>query len=133
MPRQSTFIGALKDPYQDVILYHVAAKVDLKWNSSAMLPITGENAFVKVNNVKNSGLSLFKPTTNTYETGSYNVKAPIEEDTWLNGRQVFYLPQFANSNCTYNVKIGDKPAENVTFSPATTNGFTSWLRWLRKY
>lgn len=130
---QSTFIGALKDPYQDVILYHVAAKVDLKWNSSVMLPITGDNAFVKVNSVKATDLSLFKPTTNVYETGSYNVKAPIEEDTWLNGRQVFYLPQFANSDCTYNVKIGDKTAENVTFSPATTNGFTSWLRWLANF
>ncbi len=131
--KQETFIGALKDPYQDVILYHVAAKVDLKWNSSTQLPVTGDNAFIKVNNVKNSNLSLFKPTTNTFETGSYNVSAPIEEDTWLNGRQVFYLPQFATPNCKYNVKIGDKDAEDATFAPATTNGWTSWLRWLRKY
>lgn len=122
---QSTFIGALKDPYQDVILYHVSAKVDLKWNSSAML-----SGNVSVNNVMSTNLSLFKPTNNSSaESANYTVTNAIDEETMFNGRQVFYLPQFK----TYNVTVGNKDAEDVTFSPATTNGFTSWLRWQRKY
>lgn len=122
---QSTFVGALKDPYQDVILYHVAAKVDLKWNSTAML-----SGNVSVNNVKSSNLSLFKPTANPATgTANYTVTNAIDEETMFNGRQVFYLPQFN----TYNVTVGNKPAEDVTFSPATTNGWTSWLRWLAKF
>lgn len=121
---QSTFVGALKDPYQDVILYHVAAKVDLKWNSTAML-----SGNVSVNNVKSTNLSLFKPTANASATNAnYTVTNAIDEETMFNGRQVFYLPQFN----AYNVTVGSA-TENVTFSPATTNGWTSWLRWLAKF
>lgn len=130
---QSTFVGALKDPYQDVILYHTAAKVDLKWNSSAKL-----SGNVSVNNVKSTNLSLFKPTANhTTGTANYTVTNAIDEETMFNGRQVFYLPQFN----TYNVTVGGKMVESVfnpntedvTFAPATTNGWTSWLRWLAKF
>ncbi len=131
----ATFVGALTDPMQDVYLYHTAAKVDLQWNSSTTLPVTGESAYVKVNNVNASGLSVFKPITNTYsESGTYNVQSPIEDDRWINGRQVFYLPQFANNTCQYKVTIGDKTQETVNFSPVPVSvGFTSWLRWLKKY
>lgn len=131
----ATFVGALTDPMQDVVLYHTAAKVDLQWNSSTTLPVTGESAYVKVNNVNASGLSVFKPITNTYsESGTYNVQSPIEDDRWINGRQVFYLPQFANNTCQYKVTIGNKTQETVNFSPVPVSvGFTSWLRWLKKY
>ena len=128
---QSTFIGALKDPYQDVILYHVAAKVDLKWNSSAML-----SGNVSVNNVMSTNLSLFKPTNNSSaESANYTVTNAIDEETMFNGRQVFYLPQFNTYNVTVggNVQDGSDGHPLVTFTPATTNGWTSWLRWLKKY
>lgn len=122
---QATFVGSLKDPYQDVILYHTAAKVDLQWNSTAK--ITGD---VKVNNVYSTNLSLFKPTANpTTGTANYTVTSTLEADRFNYGRQVFYLPQFN----TYNVKVGSKDAADITFSPATTNGFTSWLRWQKVY
>lgn len=134
------FVGKLTEPYQDITLYHTAAKVDLKWNNETdtPLPTTGANNQIKVNSVKDTGLFLFKPTENTYETGSYTVSAPITTGTMWNGRQVFYLPQFANSadpasSCKYNVTIGNKDAEDVNFSPSTANGFTSWLRWLKTY
>ena len=129
-----TFVGKLTDPYQDVILYHTAAKVDLQWNSTAK--ITGD---VKVNNVYSTNLSLFKPTANTSATtANYTVTSTLEADRFNYGRQVFYLPQFN----TYNAWIGSKVVdttpqaihdETVTFSPATTNGFTSWLRWQKVY
>lgn len=135
---EATFSGNLKNPIQDVILYHTAAKVDLKWNSTNALPTTGDNNTVKVKNVKDTNLFLFKPTENTYDSGSYTytVSAPITIGTQWNGRQVFYLPQFANPNCSYDVTIGSNPhtgANEVKFSPSTANGFTSWLRWLKTY
>lgn len=124
----ANFVGKLTDPYQDIILYHTAAKVDLKWNSTTML--SGD---VKVSDVKNTGLSLFQPTTNANTSGSYTVTSAIEADRMYNGRQVFYLPQFVNPNCTYSVKVGAKDAEDADFTPTTTKGFTSWLRWLKTY
>lgn len=131
-----TFVGKLISPYQDIILYHTAAKVDLLWNSAAAL-----SGSVSVNSVKNEGLSLFKPTTNTWVAGSYTVSTSLTEETKWNGRQVYYLPQFANSAepasaCKYDVTVGEHThtgVSMVTFSPATTNGFTSWLRWQKTY
>lgn len=122
----SSFVGNLgSDYFKDIILYHVAAKVDLKWNST--LTLTGN---VSVNNVKNTNLYIFKPTENTYDTGSYTATSTIGGDQQYNGRQVFYLPQFAT--CKYNVTVGSNTGD-ITFAPATTNGFTSWLRWLKKF
>lgn len=121
----TNFVGNITDPMQDVTLYHVAAKVDLKWNSTSAIES------VSVNNVKNSGLYIFKPTENAYATGSYTETQTMDVDQQYSGRYVFYLPQFTN-NCTYKVKLGNKAAD-ITFTPATTGGFTSWLRWLKKY
>ncbi|MCQ2536691.1 MAG: hypothetical protein MJ110_06975 [Lachnospiraceae bacterium] len=132
----ATFVGALTDPMQDVILYHTAAKVDLKWNSTTALPIEGDYRYVKVNNVASTGLSIFKPTVNTGATGSYTVSTPFDEDTRYYGRQVYYLPQFNTYDVTVGSNVQDGSDEShplVTFSPATTNGFTSWLRWLKNY
>lgn len=128
---EADFVGNLgADYFKDIILYHVAAKVDLQWNSATMLPITGEDAFVKVNNVKSTKLSLFHPTDNSAaETATYTVTSPIEADRMYNGRQVFYLPQFN----TYYVKVGGNDAADITFTPSTTNGWTSWMRWLEKF
>lgn len=128
------FSGNITDPIQDVILYHVAAKVDLKWNSSTAIKT------ISVNKVKNTGLYLFKPTENVFDaeggyTASHTFNDDNEMDQQYNGRYVFYLPQFQRTNCTYNVTLGSGSPENITFYPleiSTYGGFTSWLRWLKK-
>lgn len=127
---EKNFSGDLKNPVQDVFLYHVAAKVDLNWNSAN--PLTPTTDKVSVNNVNSTGLKLFTPTAAGGSGANYTVQNSITEGTMVNGRQVFYLPQF-NS---YNVSIGahsynTSGSNPVTFSPATTNGYTSWLRWLK--
>lgn len=121
-----TFVGNLKNVVKDVFLYHVAAKVDLKWNdANGMTPSTHN---VSVSNVVSSGLSLFKPTTNNNTSGDYTVTTPITWGTFNNGRQVYYLPQFSDN--TYNVTIGDKTS-NIQFKETSTDGgFTSWYRAL---
>lgn len=121
----TNFPGDLTDPMQDVILYHVAAKVDLKWNTAT--PFTPETHKVKVISVNNTGLSLFNPTTAGGSGAGYTVSTDITPGTMVNGRQVFYLPQFNSYNATVGTFNG-----NVEFSPVTTNGYTSWLRWLKK-
>lgn len=135
----ASFIGNLgADYFKDIILYHVAAKVDLKWGSStSVMGSTEATNKVSVNNVANENLSLFQPATKNGTTGfvdgdssnNYTVTSLIEDDREYNGRQVYYLPQFN----IYNVTVGNKTPGNITFTPATTNGFTSWLRWLKKF
>lgn len=129
-----SFVGDLTDPIQDVILYHVAAKVDLEWNSTTAINT------VSVNDVKNSGLYMFQPTMNTYASGSYTETKDLTTDVnlWYNGRTSFYLPQYVNSlspssNCKYNVTLGGSSPEDITFDNLSTEGgFTSWLRWLKQ-
>ncbi|MBQ0049046.1 MAG: hypothetical protein KBT12_02225 [Bacteroidales bacterium] len=117
----TTFVGDVTDRYQDVTLYHTAAKVDLKWNSATKMT----NGNVSVNNVQSSDLSLFSPTSNAASNKKdYTVSAPLTTDKVYNGRQVFFLPQFAN----YNVTIGEQTSD-IEFTPPT-EGFTSWLRAL---
>lgn len=118
----STFVGDVTDRYQDIVLYHTAAKMDLKWNSAEKIATTG---VVGVNEVHSTELSLFSPTNNgTTGTVNYSVSAPITADKQYNGRQVFFLPQFAH----YNVTIGAKTSDIEFTAPA--EGFTSWLRAL---
>lgn len=112
-------------PSADVTLYHVAAKVDVQWNSATQLPTT--NSYVSVNDVNNTGLYYFKPTENgTNASGSYTVKEAITPGTIYIGRQVFYLPQFADP--TYSITTGTGHTNSITFTPSTTNGWTSWLK-----
>lgn len=131
-----SFVGDLTDPIQDVILYHVAAKVDLEWNSTTAI----KN--VSVNSVKNEGLYMFQPTMNVHASGTctYDATKDLTTDVnlWYNGRTSFYLPQYVNStsptssSCKYNVTLGSGP-EDITFDNLSTEGgFTSWLRWLKQ-
>ncbi len=125
----ATFIGNLNEPIKDIILYHVAAKVDLKWNSPTAL-----SGNVSVNEFQKDKISIFQPTKNG--TGDFIGTTTATESTALtvgtqwNGRQVYYLPQ--PSNGTYNVTVGAN-TQNVTFTPNTDGGYTSWLRWLKQY
>lgn len=107
----------------DLTLYHVAAKVDVQWSFSTAI---STDSYVSINNVKNSDVYLFKPTENTWESGSYTVSEQITPGTMWNGRQVFYLPQFANPNSKYNITVGT--TTDVTFTPSVENGWTSWLK-----
>lgn len=130
-----TFIGNLHDPMQDIFVYHVAAKVDLKWNSSTRMDPANDK--VKVNEFQSANLSMFMPIKNGTDQATNGVanftstlKATVSTDitkgTYINGRQVYYLPQFANE--TYNVTIGTKTSDLRFTGTPTTGGFTSWLR-----
>lgn len=126
-----SFVGDLKDPVQDVYLYHVAAKVDIKWNSKNAL-----DGNVSVNNVQNNNLLLFQPTQNgaiTFTeptTNTYSVNTAFDTGNKWNGRQVYYLPQTADGK--YNIGIGSNAFNNFDFNSqtniSTEGGFTSWLR-----
>lgn len=119
----NVFSGKIIERSQDVVLYHTAAKVDLMWDSP--LALTGN---IAVNNVNSEGLKFFTPISAGGSSASYTVSTPIIPETKYSGRQVFYLPQY-NS---YNGTIGTTN-EPINFTPGTTNGYTSWLRWMKQY
>lgn len=123
-----SFVGKLTDPMQDVFVYHTAAKVDLKWNNTATTPLSGS---VAVNNFQSTNLSIFQPTQNGTgvftSTTTQSISTAITPGTCWNGRQVYYLPQFANNQ--YNIQIGNSYNTLFEFTGTdTAGGFTSWLR-----
>lgn len=123
----TNFEGNLVDAVQDITLYHVAANVDVKWNSETT-PIES----VKVSDVKKENLYIFQPTENIYEAGTYTeTKTITAEDQKYLGRWQFYLPQFKAPNSKYNVGFNSEATTTVTFTPDVTGGYTSWLRWLK--
>lgn len=156
---EEDFVGSLgTDKFKDITLYHVAAKVDIMWNSAKPIIYTDsehpENNlnYVSINNVQSRNLSLFQPAmvngtaffVKDADDPAYTVSSIIEADRMYNGRQIFYLPQFSSSTpnvSRYNVTIGYKKENetniantmNVDFKPITTTGFTSWLRWLKSF
>lgn len=129
----TNFVGDITDPVQDVILYHVAAKVDLKWNSATAVER------VYADNVKNNNLLLFQPTQNldgVLSEGGYSDSWAMPVDQQFNGRYILYLPQFKTADkndCSYKIGLGATTTSLITFTPISTQGgFTSWLRWLKK-
>lgn len=119
-----TFVGRLTGSFHDIFLYHTAAKVDLKWNCATAA------TSVSVSGVQEEDLSLFKPTTNS-GSGDYSVSTTNSIGTQWNGRQVYYLPQFANNQ--YNVRIGTHNYNSYEFTDVSTEGgYTSWYRALIK-
>lgn len=105
-------------------LYHTAAKLDVQWNSTAALPVTGVNNTVKVTNVPNTGIKLFQPTSNS--TGSQTYSQDLTEGTKYNGRAVFYVPQLSPAN--YHIWVGDHEYNTVNFTPEVSDHKTSWLK-----
>ncbi len=119
---QGTVTNLSANPmFVDLILYHTAAKVDVQWNCKPAV-----SGSVSVNNVPTSGLFMFKPTENTTASDKVTFSDAITPGTMYNGRQVFYLPQFANP--TYSITVGEGSTQDVLFAPSVENGWTSWLK-----
>lgn len=107
-------------PSADVTLYHVAAKVDVQWNSSTTM-----SGNVSINNLPTTDLSLFEPTTNTV-AGSWSPNEVITPGTMYIGRHAFYVPQLNSQK--YNISVGNSWTNDVQFKSSTENGWTSWLK-----
>lgn len=140
-----TFVGHLSGVVKDIFLYHVAAKVDLKWNCATGMAVTPTPDKIKVTGVQSANLSMFMPTQNgkrimkdevqIADFTSLTTKDVSTDVTWgtfMNGRQVYYLPQFSDNK--YNVTIGPvNYTDGVKYEfndVSTDGGFTSWYRAL---
>ena len=129
-----------------MMLYHVAAKVDVKWNVDEDKQSTYYISYIQARQLKQKNCLLFRPTENTWETaideGSGNnysldlMDGDIGQQ-WL-GRQYFYTIPYGS---TYNIHLHFlKNGDNKTTYEATGYNlkltkdmtafpvFTPWIR-----
>lgn len=120
-----TYYGTVSDyksnsPYINMVLYHVASKLDLQWNVDASVQDK-----VKLSKIELSGLSsggyLFKPLENTSASTSSSTSAYTETFTldagsqWY-GRQALYVIP-VNNGGSYQFPM---TLTNSVSNPATT-------------
>ena len=138
-------------PYVKLLLYHVAAKVDIKWNVQEEKRINKadrENAvrltYMEARNLFNGNAYCFKPMRNTVEslpTEGQNIKIIADstnEGQWWEGRSYFYtIPYTLTSDPNYyplqmtlktngSTETGYQPTLNLRVD--TTAKFVPWLR-----
>lgn len=87
-------------PHVHVVLYHVAAQLDIKWNVAEAVRKDNAVTYLQVENVPKTAY-LFRPTENPKPTGSNCLQYNLINYTSLNdamgtawsGRKVVFLPQ----------------------------------------
>ena len=139
-------------PYVKLLLYHVAAKVDIKWNVQEEKRINKadrENAvrltYMEARNLFNGNAYCFKPMRNTVAsmpTEGQNIKIIADstnEGQWWEGRSYFYtIPYTVTGDPNYfplqmtlrtngsTTGTGYQPTLNLRVD--TTAKFVPWLR-----
>lgn len=135
-----------QQPHIDnLILYHVAAKVDLKWNVATDKQSSVSVPYIGLTKLKNSGCYLFKPMGNV-ESGTTTLGGTLGVATtvgnkWL-GRKSFYVIPYHTSitSTAFPVKLKLREADESTKTTEYTkdindinafsgdNVFTPWIR-----
>lgn len=132
-----------KIPHVSMVLYHVAARLDVMWDVQKTLEgyentdrrVTG----IEVTNLKSKGCKLFEPTNNTLGsdpgyTETYLPYGSTNASMFWQGREVRYVIQQGDNNIplTGNLQLNGSAAKplSATIQVETPyrDIFTSWLR-----
>lgn len=131
-------------PSLNLMLYHVAAKVDLMWN----VPVDKQNDLrvtgVSVKNLFEGDAYLFKPTKTQHVkfTDGYTPDAAIAGNspgTWWTGRNYFYTMAYQATDNKFplqveievqDMKTGGNPKKtfDMTLRKGGLDVFTPWMR-----
>lgn len=136
-------------PTVNLMLYHVAAKVDLKWNVADSVRIKSNPAqavrltSMSVRGLYNGWSYLFRPMENTVTTipvSGYEISdvvTPADEGLWWEGRYYFYTIPYRVNNSDYfplqlvmrtNELAGDGYQLTVNQPFNAASPFVPWLR-----
>lgn len=133
-------------PYVNLLLYHVAAKVDIKWNVQEEKRIPGEGVrltYMVARNLFNGNAYCFKPMRNEsatkLATGATVKITENDEGLWWEGRSYFYTipytitddgkqyyPLQMTLKTNGSTGTGYQPTLNLRVD--TTAKFVPWLR-----
>ena len=149
-----SFYATQKVPRLNLLLYHVASKVDLMWNVAEEKRDSVKISYVAATHLYQGPCFVFRPTENSIVTdndidddelyGGGYTKVLLDEDppcpgTQWNGRKYFYAIPYKNNDATphYPLQIrlqkgGDSPTgSNYYWSVVKTDVPSVWTPWIR--
>ena len=137
-------------PHVNLLLYHIAAKVDIKWNVEEDKRISGEGVrltYMEARNLFNGNAYCFKPMRNVSGSALTTGESIViidnsgDEGRWWEGRYYFYtIPYIVTGRedyyplqmqlCTNGTDKSDADAYCPTFELKidTSSVFVPWLR-----
>lgn len=145
-----------KVSHVDVVLYHVAARLDVKWEVEESFRQDNAITFFEIENLPKTSCYLFRPTENVDDQGTQTYTATesrgilntstaagnLDPSTYWQGRRVVYVPQhYRKTSATesvypFEVRLG-KNGATITDGMGTKKNFsqpftpdpvfTSWI------
>lgn len=142
LKKNDQYYGIVSDynsnsPYINMVLYHVASKLDLQWNVDASV-----QSSVKLSSITLTGLSsggyLFKPLENTKATSTYDETFSLDDGSQWYGRQATYVIPVKSTDGNYQFPMtltnGAKTPSTTTKATATvkkpSNANTVYVPWM---
>ena len=140
--KDNQYYGTVSDynsnsPYINMVLYHVASKLDVQWNVDASVQDKVKLKKITLTELSSSG-KLFKPLENTASSLStstkYSETFTLDEGSQWYGRKATYVIPVKQSDGSYqfpmtltnSVDNSDKPT-TATAKPSTNTIFVPWI------
>ena len=127
LTKNNQYYGVVSDyrsnsPYINMVLYHVASKLDLQWNVDASV-----QSSVKLSSITLTGLSsggyLFKPLKNTTALSTYSETFSLDDGSQWYGRRATYVIPVKSTDGNYQFPMtltnGAKTPNTTTTAKAT--------------
>ncbi len=127
LTKDNQYYGIVNDynsnsPYINMVLYHVASKLDLQWNVDASV-----QSSVKLSSITLTGLSsggyLFKPLKNTTALSTYSETFSLDDGSQWYGRRATYVIPVKSTDGNYQFPMtltnGAKTPNTTTTAKAT--------------
>ena len=127
LTKDNQYYGIVNDynsnsPYINMVLYHVASKLDLQWNVDASV-----QSSVKLSSITLTGLSsggyLFKPLENTTALSTYSETFSLDDGSQWYGRRATYVIPVKSTDGNYQFPMtltnGAKTPNTTTTAKAT--------------
>ena len=143
-----SFFATQNVPHLDLLLYHVAAKVDLMWNVKEDLRSAVKVSYIAAEHLYDGPSYVFKPTENEVSAEVYasgytkeilNEATPCPGTQW-NGRKYFYAIPYKNTDSPtkhYPLQLTlckgtDRPAGGHYYSQIVKTDIPEiWTSWIR--
>lgn len=141
LKKDNHYYGTVSDyssnsPYINMVLYHVASKLDVQWNVDASVQDK-----VKLSKITLTGLSgggkLFKPLENTAPVSTYDETfTPDEGSQWYGRKATYVIPVKTGSDYLFPMTLTNSlsseenkdKSTSATATPSTTNTvFVPWI------
>lgn len=137
--KDNHYYGTVSDynsnsPYINMVLYHVASKLDVQWNVDASV-----QSSVKLSQITLTGLSgggkLFKPLENTAPPSTYDETFTLDDGSQWYGRKATYVIPVKTDgeykfpmSLTNSVSGKEITTNKATAKPSTTSDvFVPWI------